>query len=119
MGSLDTFDPAGGPALPDTAPMSIRELACGLAVLFSKADGLPLPRYITIHGSSQSYGLQFADSEASYEAIASWALRFGAVLASDDHIHQDGQPSKHVQATFDFFGVEVQAYAFIPVTTGT
>jgi hypothetical protein len=119
MGSLDIVD-SSGPALPDTAPMSIRELACGLAVLFSKADGLALPGYITIHGASQAYGLQFAGSEASYEAVTSWALRFGAVLASDDHTGQDGQLSKYVRATFDFSGVEVQAYAFIPVTaTGT
>ena len=83
MGSLDTSTPV---RLPDIPPCSTRELAVGLVDLFSKADGLALPRY---RGSStsrtQSFGLQFADSAASYRALAAWAQRFGAVLASDDH----------------------------------
>jgi hypothetical protein len=112
MGSLDTSTPV----LPDIPPCSTRELAVGLVDLFCKADGLALPRYVDIHQRSQSFGLQFADSAASYQALAAWAQRFGAVLASDDHTDREGRPCRYVQIGFEFFGVEVTAYAFIPVT---
>lgn len=119
MGSIDTIDPSI-PALPDTPPITTRELAVGLVGLFGKADGLVQPRYVTICQGAQDFGLQFDNSADSRTAIEGWAQRFGAVLASDDHTHEDGTPSTYVRATFDFFGVEVTAYAFIPVTeTGT
>jgi hypothetical protein len=116
MGSLDTSTPVPGPALPDIPPCSARELAVGLTDLFSKADGLALPRFVAIHQRSQAFGLQFDDSAASYRALAAWAQRFGAVLASDNHTDTSGEPCKYVHIDFEFFGVEVQAYAFIPVT---
>jgi hypothetical protein len=120
MSSIDTINP-GGPALPDTPPITTRELAVGLVGLFGKADGLVQPRYITVYGPpSQRFSLSFLRSADSIQAVEGWAHRFGAVLASDDYTDEDGKPFKHVHATFDFFGVEVEAYAFIPVTqTGT
>jgi hypothetical protein len=117
MGSLSTSTPVNGPALPDI-PFSIRELAVGLTDLFKKADGLALPRHISIF-ESQVFYLQFAPDGASL-ALAAWAQRFGAELASDDTTDQNGQPCTHLRADFEFFGVEVAAYAYIPVTaTGT
>ena len=120
MGSLDTSNPMSGPALPEIPPISTRELAVGLVDLFSKADGLALPKYVTIHESTQHFGLQFAPVAASYRALAAWAQRFGAVLASDDDTDQHGQPCIYARIVFEFFGVDVTAYALIPVTkTGT
>jgi hypothetical protein len=116
MGSLDTSTPA----LPDIPPCSTRELAVGLVDLFSKADGLTLPALVIIYASTQGFSLQFAKSAASYRALAAWAQRFGAVLASEARTDPQGQPCRYVRVTFDWFGVEVQAYAYIPVTvTGT
>ena len=61
-----------------------------------------------------------ASSEASLSALAAWAQRFGAVLVSEDNTDEQGRPRTYVRAVFEFFGVEVTAYAFIPVTaTGT
>ena len=117
MGSLHVHDPLGGPVLPEIPPISTRELTVGLCDLFSKADGLALPKYVAIYESSQAFSLQFAQSAASFTALAAWAQRFGAVLVSEDDTDQHGQPCKYVRVTFDFFGVEVEAYAFIPVTT--
>ena len=116
MGSLDTSTPVPGPALPDIPPCSTRELAVGLTDLFSKADGLTLPTLVIIYQSTQGFSLQFAKSAASYRALAAWAQRFGAVLASENRTDPQGQPCRYVRVTFDWFGVEVQAYAYIPVT---
>jgi hypothetical protein len=119
VGSLRTFDP-DGPALPDIPPISTRELAVGLVDLLSKADGLALPRYATIHETTQAFGLQFAPAAASLRALVSWAQRFGAVLVSKDDTDQHGQPCTYARIAFDYFGVDVTAYAFVPVTeTGT
>ena len=116
MGSPVTSTPIGGPVLPDLPPCSTRELAVGLVDLFSKADGLPLPKLAIIYASTQAFSLQFAKSAASYRALAGWAQRFGAVVASEDRDDPQGQPCRYVRVTFDWFGVEVQAYAYIPVT---
>ena len=115
------IDPVSVPAwVPDIPPISICELAVGLVGLFGKADGLVLPRYVSIFQPSQAFMLQFASSEASLSALAAWAQRFGAVLISEDDTDQQGRPRRYVHIVFEFFGVEVTAYAFIPVTaTGT
>jgi hypothetical protein len=120
MGSLDTINPASGPALPDTPPITTRELAVGLVGLFGKADGLVQPRYVSISRAAQDFGLQFDNSADGRTAIEAWAQRFGAPLTSSDHTNKDGTLSTYVECTFDFFGVEVVAYAFIPAEqTGT
>lgn len=120
MGSLHTFDPAGGPALPEVSPISIGALAVGLTDLFSKADGLGLPGYVAIHESTQHFSLQFAPVGASLRAVAAWAQRFGSVLVSEKRLNCDQQECTYVGVTFDYFGVEVAAYAYVPVTeTGT
>jgi hypothetical protein len=120
VGSLD-IDPKRVPAwVPDFPPISTCELAVGLVGLFGKADGLALPGYVSIYQPSQAFMLQFASSEVSLSALAAWAQRFGAVLVSEDDTDQQGRPRRYVRIVFEFFGVEVTAYAFIPVTqTGT
>lgn len=117
MGSLNASNPASVPAwMPDIPPISLRELTVGLIDLLRKADGLTLPRYAAIYEPSQTFGLQFDKSAASYQALAAWAQRFGAVLTSENQTDDSGQPCTYVCVTFGFFGVEVIAYAFIPVT---
>jgi len=120
MGSLDTFNPSSGPALPEIPPITTRELAVGLVDLFSKADGLPQPRYVDIHQSTQYFGLQFGNTADSLKALAAWAQRFGAVLVSEPATDCDDQPCKYARVAFSFCGVAVLAYAFVPVSeTGT
>jgi hypothetical protein len=120
MGSLDTLDTASGPALPEVPPISIGALAVGLVDLFKKADGLTLPHYACIHESTQYFSLQFAPVAGSLKAVAGWAQRFGAVLVTDKGLNAQKQKCTYVTATFDFFGIEVNAYAYVPVTeTGT
>ena len=97
MGSLDTSTPVPGPALADIPPCSTRELAVGLTDLFSKADGLTLPTLVIIYASTQGFSLQFAKSAASYRALAAWAQRFGAVLASENRDDPQGQPCRYVR----------------------
>ncbi len=119
MGSLDTSAPVDGPALPELPPISIRELAVGLVDLFSKADGLALPRYIAIH-DTQHFSLQFAPVRASLKAVACWAQRFGGVLVGEQRLNASQQECTYAGVTFDFFGVEVAAYTYVPVSkTGT
>jgi hypothetical protein len=120
MGSVHPIDPDSGPALPELPPISTRELAVGLVDLFSKADGLILPHFVAVHESTQHFSLQFAPVAASLKAVPCWAQRFGAVLVSGKRLDADDQECTYVCADFDFFGVQVHAYAYIPVTeTGT
>ena len=114
MGSLHPFDP-GVPAVPDLPPISIGALAVGLTDLFGQAYGLVLPRYVTISESAQEFLLQFAPVTDSAKVVMSWATRFGGVVQS--HVCEpNGQPHRHITLTFDFYGVTVEAYTFIPVT---
>jgi hypothetical protein len=114
MGSLHPFDP-GGPALPDLPPISIGALAVGLTDLFKQASDLVLPRYVTISESAQEFLLQFAPVTDSAKVVMSWATRFGGVVQS--HVCEpNDQPHRHITLTFDYYGVLVEAYAFIPVT---
>jgi hypothetical protein len=118
MGSLRTFD-TDGAALPELPPIVIAELTVGLRDLLLQAGSLAMPHYITIHQPTQSFDLQFAPVRDSLMAVASWALRFGAVVVSETCV-SNGQQCRYAGATFDYFGVKVTAYTFVPVTeTGT
>jgi hypothetical protein len=114
MGKLYPFDP-GGPAVPDLPPISIGALAVGLSDLFGRAYDLVLPRYVSVSESAQEFLLQFAPVTDSAKVVMSWATRFGGVVQS--HVCEpNGQPHRHITLTFDYYGVTVEAYAFIPVT---
>jgi len=115
MGSLHPFDPNSGPAVPDLPPIPIGALPVGLTDLFKQADGLVLPRHAMITESAQEFALQFAPVTDSAKVVVSWARRFGGVV--DSHVcTPNGEPHRHITLTFDFFGVTVEAYTFIPVT---
>jgi hypothetical protein len=120
MNPIHPSDPAAALAVPELPPIGIGALAVGLTDLFRQADGLGLPHYAAIHESTQHFGLQFAPVRGSLRAVACWAQRFGGVLVSDKRFDHCKQECTYAGTTFEFFGIEVTAYAYVPVTaTGT
>jgi len=117
MTSIHTYDPGDGAALPELPPLPIGILVTGTADLLHQAADLPQPIYITVF-EEQLVGLQFAPDRASLRAITRWTLRFGGVVISQPHQGEDG-PRTYVRAEFDFYGIAVTAYAFIPAGTAT
>lgn len=118
MTTTDTSNPADGAVPPELPPWTIAQLAAQLTDVMSDADDLPQPRYISIHECSQSISLQFAPVTASLEALTRWALRFGAVLTSQPHEDEHGLRTL-CRVKFDYYGVPVDAYAFIPAETAS
>jgi hypothetical protein len=114
MGSLHPFDPTGA-AVPDIPPISIGALTVGLADLFGQASGLVLPRHAMITEASQEFALTFAPVPDSAKVITSWAMRFGGVVEAHT-CDAPGSPHRHIILTFDYFGITVEAYCFIPLT---
>ena len=112
---LYPFDPANGPAVPDLPPISIGVLSVGLTDLLDRASGLPLPRHVIISEPQQEFALQFAPVPDSAQVITSWAMRFGGVLQTHTCEPEPGAPHKHIKFTFDFYGITVEAYTFIPL----
>jgi hypothetical protein len=115
MTSIHTYNPADGAVPPELPPMTIATMAVGLVDLLSEAENLPQPRYISIHGSSQSCDLQFGPEQPSLKAITRWAMRFGGVVISKPHQGKDG-PETWYRTDFDYYGIAVSAYAHIPAT---
>src|SRR6516225_9031744 len=117
--TIMTTIPFDGTAVPELPPLPIGALvACALDLMRETGD-LPQPRYITIHQSTQVIGLQFEDEAPSLMDITRWALRFGSVLVSRPGEGAAGRVT-WCSTEFDYYGVEVSAYAPIPVTaTGT
>jgi hypothetical protein len=112
---LYPYDPANGPAVPDLPPINIGALTIGLGDLFGRASGLVLPRTVLINETAQEYMLMFSSDPDSVRVIASWAKRFGGVL--DSHVcSTDGTQYRHICLTFEYYGVTVDAYTFLPVT---
>jgi hypothetical protein len=120
MGTIHASGPAAALTRPELAPIGIGALAVGLCGLFRAADGLGQPHYVAIHESTQHFGLQFAPVRGSLRAVASWAQRFGGVLVSEKTRDHSEQECTYAGTTFDYNGIEVTAYAYVPVTaTGT
>ena len=117
MTSIQLHDPSDGAVLPELPPLPIGILVTGTADLLHQAADLPQPIYITVF-EEQLVGLQFAPDRASLRAITRWTLRFGGVVISQPHQGEDG-PRTYVRAEFDFYGIAVTAYAFIPAGTAT
>ena len=84
MGSLDTSTPV--PGRPAGHPAVFHPRAGGRPDRPVQQGGRPAAaqRSSIIYQSTQGFSLQFAESAASYRALAAWAQRFGAVLASED-----------------------------------
>jgi len=112
---LYPYDPANGPAVPDLPPINIGALTVGLSDLFGRASGLVLPRSVLINETAQAYLLTFAPDPDSIRVITSWAIRFGGVVESHT-CSPDGTQRQHIILTFEYFGVQVDAFTFLPVT---
>lgn len=114
MGTLHPY-PTGGPAVPELPPIPTGALAVGLCDLLKAAAGLPQPRFIAISEQRQEFALQFPSDRDGSKAVTAWAMRFGGVLAS--HVCEpDGTARQHIQASFGYYGVAVEAFAFLPAT---
>jgi hypothetical protein len=111
MTSINLYDPAGGPALPELPPLPIGVLVVGTAELLQQAADLPQPIYITVSGT-QSVDLQFAPAQASVRAITRWAARFGSVMTSQPGKGKNGTETWY-RTDFDYYGIAVSAYAHI------
>jgi hypothetical protein len=118
VGSLDTTNPIGGPALPEIPPIPIGALAVGLCDLFQRAGDLPAPSSVSIYGGIECMSLQFEPKPASAKAIASWARRFGSVvdISTKTRGTVSGGRERWVKTRFDWYGVAVDAFAHIPLT---
>lgn len=95
-------------------------LTAAITFMLAEADGLPDPETMTVYGIlsgrvHDSLTLHFAPHEASTEAIALWALRFGGVVQS---LVEDfrGVPTLWVRAEFTWQEfLSVDAFAAIPL----
>ena len=118
MTSINVYDPAtAGTALPDLPPMPIGALAVGTAELLQQAADLPAPTSVTLY-DYDAITVQFARAEASIRAITGWARRFGSVTTS--HPGQiESDPGTWHTTDFDYYGIAVHAFAFIPASTAT
>jgi hypothetical protein len=116
---INVYDPASaGTALPELPPLPIGVLMVGAAELLQRAADLPQPVHVTVHDSTQRIGVQFAQNKASIRAIVLWARRFGGVLTSRPD-HEYGGQATWYRATFDYYGIAVDAFAYIPDEPGT
>ena len=112
MTSIHTFEPKA----PDP-PLPIGALVAGALDLLEQAHDLPQPRHISV-SRTQYIDLQFAPDNSGVAAVTRWAMRFGGVLTSQPHEGKDG-PRIHCEATFDYYGVRIEAYAIIPAAPAT
>jgi hypothetical protein len=112
MTSINLYDPAGGPALPELPPLPIGVLVVGTAELLQQAADLPQPVYVTVH-QNQSVDLLFASAQASVRAITRWAARFGSVMTSQPGKGENGTETWY-RTDFGYYGIAVSVYAHIP-----
>jgi hypothetical protein len=98
-------------------PLPISALVIATWNLLDEASDLPQPQYLTI-SDTQHIDLQFAGKPSSLRAITRWALRFGGVLTSEPHEGKSG-PQTRCGLVFDYHGVAITAYAYIPAATAT
>jgi len=118
MTSIYTYNGSDGAALPELPPLPIGPLAAGAADLLQQAADLPQPRYVTISEIGQAVGLQFDGDPSSLRAITRWTIRFGGVVISQPY-HDECGPQTSCQAKFDYYGIAVTAYAYIPAGTAS
>ena len=114
MTSIHIFDPRVCEAA--LLPLPIGALVVAMYNLLQEGADLPQPRYVT-EGDTQNFSLQFGGDPSSFKDIARWANRFGGVVQTRPHEMEDGQMTSYVTAEFDYYGIAVKAYAFIPAGT--
>jgi hypothetical protein len=112
MTSIHTYDPASGPALPELPPLPMGALAVGAAELLQQAADLPAPIYISV-SDTQTISAMFALNRASAKAITQWARRFGGIVTTRTDTDY-GQQLAKCQTTFSYYGITVEAYAYLP-----
>jgi hypothetical protein len=100
-------------ALAELPPLPMAALMIGVYNLLSEGADLPQPRYVSVSEAGQHIDLQFPRERSSLQAITQWNRRFGGVLTQEPHDSESG-PSTFTKAAFDYYGLEVEAYAFIP-----
>ena len=118
MTTIYIYDPKAVAELPELPPLPIGALVVGTFNLLEQAADLPQPRYLTV-SDTQNVCFQFPDDKASRKALNQWALRFGG---DADHppARGQGRPRDAVPpGQFDYYGVAIEAYAFIPAETAT
>ena len=94
-------------------PLPIAGLVVGVVNLLDEAADLPQPRYLSV-SDLQMVSLQFPPERESIRAITRWVRRFGGVVTSEHRVSGDG-PELWCRASIDYYGIEVSAYAHIPV----
>jgi hypothetical protein len=115
MNTIHMYDPGDGPQLPELPPLPIGPLMVGITDLLYQADDLPQPTYITVHADDQHADFQFPPGRDSLRAITRWVLRFGGVVISTP-LDQGPEGTQTIcHAEFDYYGIAVTVYAFIPV----
>ena len=115
MTSIHAYDPASAGTAPhELPPMPIGALAVGTAELLQQAATLPAPTCITIY-DHQAISLHFARRTDSIRAIAQWARRFGSITTSRPGNVESVTGTWHT-TDFDYYGIAVHAFAFIPAT---
>ena len=112
MTSIHIYDPGDGPQLPELPPLPVAILMVGTHDLLAQAADLPQPTGITVQ-ADQRANLEFPPDRASVRAVTRWALRFGAIVISTPCEFPDG-PQTLCRADFDYYGIAVTVYAFIP-----
>jgi hypothetical protein len=95
-------------------PLPMAGLLIAAWNLLDRACDLPQPHMITVH-DLQSISLQFPADPASLRTITRWAIRFGGVFTSEQHHGKTG-PEIWCRVKFDYYGVDVDAYAIIPAS---
>jgi hypothetical protein len=97
----------------DLTPLPMAALMIGVYNLLQEGADLSQPHYISVSAASQRIGLQFPPEQTSKRAITGWAHHFDATVSQHPHHDQRGDFTR-VTATFGYYGLTVNAYAFIP-----
>lgn len=115
MNTIRMYDPGGGSQLPELPPLPVSVLMVGITELLQQAADLPQPTDVMVNGDDQHADLQFPPGRDSLRAITRWVLRFGGVVISTPLDPGPDGPQTICHAEFDYYGIDVTVYAFIPV----
>ncbi len=107
-------------AVPEPAPLSIGGVAAEAASVLWDAERWELPRpcYLTVHDIG-AIGFLFADTQASFAALARWLEAFGGTITNKDIRHDDGRPARLCQVNFTYHDTPMEAYAIVTTATVT
>jgi hypothetical protein len=115
--STDHIDDVTTESAATAQPLSISGLVVAASNLLDQAADLPQPRYITI-SRLQNISMAFTHATEGVKELGRWALRFGGEETSQPYEGDNG-PETLCRLDFDYCGLAVQAYAFVPAGTAT